>query len=101
MSRDITGEEVKALRAACGLDQQEFANGIGVSRHTLMGWERNGTHQLAHMAMLRLLDETLGKAPGDPHPILLDAVRSAMLHIATERPVPVVLDAVRTLTEEE
>ena len=35
------GEDVVALRRFVGLTQQQFANALGISIHTLRNWEQN------------------------------------------------------------
>jgi DNA-binding transcriptional regulator YiaG len=41
MERLLTGRELKTLRHATGMTQQEFAREIGVSRVAVARWETN------------------------------------------------------------
>ena len=43
--RDLTGSEIRALRARLGLSKQAFGALIGVSHMTVYRWERDQTSQ--------------------------------------------------------
>lgn len=50
----MTKEQVKKIRLARGLEQQEFAEILGVSRHTISFWE-TGTRNVSPKSIKKIL----------------------------------------------
>ena len=50
----ITGTDFKAIRKQLGLTQQAMAEELGVSRPTIIGWERQGDEHLNRMVYLAI-----------------------------------------------
>ncbi|MBQ7798089.1 MAG: helix-turn-helix transcriptional regulator [Clostridia bacterium] len=51
----MTKEQVKKIRLARGLEQQEFAEILGVSRHTVSFWE-TGVRNLSAKNIKKILE---------------------------------------------
>jgi transcriptional regulator with XRE-family HTH domain len=63
----MDGSEIRRLREARGLTQQELATAIGVGQRTVGNWERGETIPKNRMGMLR---DFFGiTSSGEPHPI--------------------------------
>lgn len=71
---ETAGEEFKAARKELGMTQVQIAAELGVSRATVVGWEKSKEPYLGRMvylglqALLRLEDTRLLTHPSDGHP---------------------------------
>lgn len=82
----MDGTEIRRLREARGLTQQQLATAIGVGQRTVGNWERGETVPQNRMGMLRAFFEVDGASTDDPIRSASDVVLLAeLMRRAAER----------------
>jgi len=55
MSKDLSGDQAKAIRVALGLSGGQLASEVGAPRKAVYDWERRGTRLVPRMYAMAVL----------------------------------------------